>query len=376
MSQLPELRQNETDFYEILLSETKDFGIRELSSIQSKRKILQEALDISALQGAFTGVPAIIIGAGPSLDLDGKDLDPLIKNSALILSGGSALEWVQKKGITPHFSLLFDPNSNHERFLQVQEEGHRAIFTLRASTPVVLSWKGPKWLLSTEAFHLWESAWHPTESILNVGWNVATALGAFARFLGCTSLFFIGVDLDVGKEGEIYPEGILTTKEDEERECRQLEWQLARDWLSSFSEKSSQEGTQVFFGENSLFRPGKKLPFKEFAAKYAKQTCLIEEIIQAHEKSNRLLTLPLEEFEERMSESYLNTKNLLETYLATEAMETIVLEPFYQKILSPLWKIWAPRFAEACLERDIPWMEKEQEIAFIFNVLNNYQELL
>ncbi|HEY4832211.1 MAG TPA: 6-hydroxymethylpterin diphosphokinase MptE-like protein, partial [Waddliaceae bacterium] len=61
------------------------------------------------LYGKFEGVPAIICGAGPSLD---KNL-PLLKeleDRALIFAGGSAMNAINTFGILPHFGVGVDPN--------------------------------------------------------------------------------------------------------------------------------------------------------------------------------------------------------------------------------------------------------------------------
>lgn len=63
----------------------------------------------SSLFDKFKEVPAIICGAGPSLE---KNLTLLkeIKDQAIIFAGGSALNALQAKGITPHFGAGIDPN--------------------------------------------------------------------------------------------------------------------------------------------------------------------------------------------------------------------------------------------------------------------------
>ena len=64
---------------------------------------------VNGLKGAFENVPAIICGAGPSLE-DSIDVLRELDNKAIILAGGSTLSSLSHYGIRPHFGVLVDPN--------------------------------------------------------------------------------------------------------------------------------------------------------------------------------------------------------------------------------------------------------------------------
>ncbi|MBA3816485.1 MAG: motility associated factor glycosyltransferase family protein, partial [Parachlamydiaceae bacterium] len=63
----------------------------------------------ASLSGKFKGLPAIICGAGPSLD---KNFDVLSKlhSRALIFAGATAFNALNAKGISPHIVVGIDPN--------------------------------------------------------------------------------------------------------------------------------------------------------------------------------------------------------------------------------------------------------------------------
>ena len=64
---------------------------------------LNRSFDVGNLKGAFSKVPAIICGAGPSLALEKERLKDLKnKNKALIIAGGSAITALSAYGLSPH----------------------------------------------------------------------------------------------------------------------------------------------------------------------------------------------------------------------------------------------------------------------------------
>lgn len=68
----------------------------------------------NGLKGAFEGIPAVICGAGPSLQ---PTMDVLrgLENKALIIAGGSTLAALSSQGIMPHFGMAIDPNLEEYR---------------------------------------------------------------------------------------------------------------------------------------------------------------------------------------------------------------------------------------------------------------------
>lgn len=73
--------------------------------------------DAGTLFGAFAGVPAIVIGAGPSLD---RNLDALatVGDRALIIAADTALRPLLAAGISPHLVVAADPSDHNARHLQ------------------------------------------------------------------------------------------------------------------------------------------------------------------------------------------------------------------------------------------------------------------
>ena len=75
---------------------------------------------MSSITGAFFNIPAIIIGAGPSIDKN-FNLLKQIKNRALLISSDSMLPKLYKHGLTPHFTVIGDANPlNYTFFKQIK----------------------------------------------------------------------------------------------------------------------------------------------------------------------------------------------------------------------------------------------------------------
>ncbi len=70
------------------------------------------------LKDKFRGIPAIICGAGPSLQEDYTLLKSL-EDRALIIAGGSTIAALSNHGITPHLGLALDPNPEEFHRLKI-----------------------------------------------------------------------------------------------------------------------------------------------------------------------------------------------------------------------------------------------------------------
>ncbi len=99
---------------QLVASEFRDWGLAALSNTLANVSKVSSSKAASGLFGAFAGTPAVICGAGPSLE---KEIDTLrgVQDNALIFAGGSALNVLAKAGITPHFAAALDPDPPSKR---------------------------------------------------------------------------------------------------------------------------------------------------------------------------------------------------------------------------------------------------------------------
>lgn len=174
------------------------------------------AAEAAGLLGAFTGVPVIVCGAGPSLLSQLSQLSHL-KHRVLVLAGGSGINALCAASCTPHFGLGIDPNP-------LQEQRVRAscafevpyLFRRRLFAPSLAAVHGPKVLVRGAAGYPlanWldeQEVDHSPDQDIEEGHNVIHLGIDIARYLGSTTICLCGIDLAyLGRQREGYAAGVL-----------------------------------------------------------------------------------------------------------------------------------------------------------------------
>ncbi len=150
------------------------------------------------LFGAFKNVPAIICGAGPSLE---KHLPKLkkLKDRALIIAGGSALKALQSGGARPHFGVGIDPNPSQLDRIRGWECAAPFFYRGRMHAEALRHVKGPKLYLAGsggyDTAEWFERRFGLECDALDEGHNVVNFSAEIARMLGCSPIIFVGIDL-------------------------------------------------------------------------------------------------------------------------------------------------------------------------------------
>ena len=71
--------------------------------------VLKTSFLVNKFKDKFKNKPAIILGAGPSLNYSYEKLK-ILSNKALIIAGGSAITSLTNQNISPHLAVAIDPN--------------------------------------------------------------------------------------------------------------------------------------------------------------------------------------------------------------------------------------------------------------------------
>jgi hypothetical protein len=165
---------------------------------------LERSVHAEGLLGQFRDVPAVICGAGPSLNA----AIPLLRaldQRALLLAGGSAITALSAQGVSPHLAIALDPNQ--EEYLRLKPSLHfegPLLYALRLHPAVCTTCNGPFSYLRSGTGGICE-AWieerlqiHGTHIGLDLGreaLSVTTLALSLAYALGCNPILFAGVDL-------------------------------------------------------------------------------------------------------------------------------------------------------------------------------------
>lgn len=147
----------------------------------------------------FRAVPAIICGAGPSLD---KNI-PLLKklhDKAIIFAGGSALNVLNAYDFQPHFGAGIDPNAmQYKRLSSNQAFEVPFFYRNRMFHDAFKMIHGPRLYITGsggyDTSEYFEEKFNIEAGFLDEGHNVVNFCVEVANAMGCNPIIFVGMDL-------------------------------------------------------------------------------------------------------------------------------------------------------------------------------------
>lgn len=180
---------------------------------------MESSFDGNGLKGAFEGVPAIVCGAGPSLNNDIETLG-LLQDKALIFAGGSAITALSHHGVIPHFGIAYDPNEEElQRFMAASSFEIPILYASRLHPGIFNTCNGPSGYLHTQTGG-WAEYWMEDklgldQQSLQMGFtmealSVTTAALQLACTYGCNPIILLGVDLAF-TNNQSYSSGVVTS---------------------------------------------------------------------------------------------------------------------------------------------------------------------
>lgn len=172
----------------LFASDYSERGLNLLKNLLFNLKSLSTVRPARGLFGKMVGIPAVIVGGGPSLAAN-KSLVSTLKNKALILSGGRALQ-----DVTPHLAAAIDPHPT-----ALKAPNCPFVFPARVSNQLLGKVKGEKLMIESSdnlPLEEWiERAINLYQEPFDGGWTVSTFLCQLALQMGCSPIILIGVDL-------------------------------------------------------------------------------------------------------------------------------------------------------------------------------------
>ncbi|MES2274218.1 MAG: 6-hydroxymethylpterin diphosphokinase MptE-like protein, partial [Chlamydiota bacterium] len=167
-------------------------------------KHLPSSFYANALKDSFKNIPAIVCGAGPSLQHSMKILRTL-ENKALIIAGGSTLAALSSQGVLPHFGMAIDPNLEEYRRLKNSFAFEvPLLYSTRVFPSIFQTCNGPFGYMRSGIGgvpELWiEEELGLLDPLLgeflsSESISVTAICVAWAQFLGCNPILLNGVDL-------------------------------------------------------------------------------------------------------------------------------------------------------------------------------------
>lgn len=188
-----------SDLKKALLDEYLNFGAHYFVNFYRNLLQLPKSYLGDHLFGKFRGVPAVICGAGPSLEKNGALLSQL-RQRALIFAGGSSINILNGLGIQPHFCVGIDPNDAQQvrlrsnqafevPFFYRQRLNHGAFRTVHGPHLYVTGSGG------YDVAEFFEERLDIKGTFFEEGHNVINFAMEIAHQMGCYPLIFVGMDL-------------------------------------------------------------------------------------------------------------------------------------------------------------------------------------
>ena len=165
---------------------------------------LGKSRSIENLKAQFKDIPAVICGAGPSLDSSIKHLKQL-KNKALIIAGGSTITALSRQGVDVDFRFAVDPNEEeYERLKHATSFQSPLIYATRVYPKIFRFFNGELGYFRTctggafersveEKLGIEKEPFH--KGMKDEGLSVTVLCLSTAIAMGCNPIFLVGVDL-------------------------------------------------------------------------------------------------------------------------------------------------------------------------------------
>lgn len=340
----------------LVASDFQNRGLDLLKNLIANHPRMAKAKKGEGLFGAFSGIPAVICGAGVSLEKEIPLLKEL-KDKALFFAGGTALSSLGKYGLSPHFGGIIDPHPPSSRYFQHKSFDIPLFFQSRVSSDLLKQMRGPLlWMPGSQNDFL-------TEETFDGGWNVSTFLVAIAQRLGCNPIILTGVDL--AQRGEKSYAGNLDRPEGGEliwvRDdlYTRRDWIFAADWLSDYARAHPQvEWINCSDGlEIGGFKKGNlsEIPFEKIDLNFNQIENLqpaphIFDLKEIKSSFARVAIL-CGEMLELLEKLFPQTPEKNGDYALLQ--HSLEKESAYIRFLRPVWDVWKHVFARQ-LPKDIP----------------------
>lgn len=178
------------------------FGFEHTKNILYNMAANLSTPSLANLRNKLTGMPAIIVGAGPSLEADIQYLKQ-IKDKAIIIVAGSAIQSLQHFGIIPHLIVSMDGGApNYEAFKNINREHIPLVYIPQIEHRIVDN-------QFSNTFHAYLNSDDITRYLMGIETNdpifystysvTGTAIQA-AIYMGCSEIVFTGQDLSYPTE--------------------------------------------------------------------------------------------------------------------------------------------------------------------------------
>jgi hypothetical protein len=201
-----------------------------------------------SLEGKFKEIPAVICGAGPSLE-NQISLLKEIQDKALIFAAGTAMNILTRKKISPHFGGAVDPSTTSRSRLSTSLAFEVPYFYQNRFNNEALEFiYGNKLFVNGTDFYnlnyLREKLQILSMNPIFAEFSTTSFCLAVAEALGCNPIILVGVDLAY-KDYQRYPNGITAHPLDSKWEHKEITYIFEEEIIPGRSVEGNELPTRL-----------------------------------------------------------------------------------------------------------------------------------
>jgi len=164
---------------------------------------------VDALSGAFEGRPAIVLGAGPSLNETLKVL-PTLANRFVVISTGTALRPARKAGIRPDTVVTVDGSRRTGPQFATRCDDLYLVCSSLAYPPILPKFRGIfSASMAANPLSRWLEGFGAPKGSLVAAGTVTTSAVDLALKMGCNPVLTTGFDLSFGEDGTTHADNTI-----------------------------------------------------------------------------------------------------------------------------------------------------------------------
>ncbi|MFP6899815.1 MAG: 6-hydroxymethylpterin diphosphokinase MptE-like protein, partial [Opitutales bacterium] len=195
----------------LVLKPLVDVNLRTATNLQENTfrnlPLLRDAPDIGQLAGAFSDLPMILVGAGPSLD-ESIEFLSRARSKSIIACSNSSYRKLVNNGVKPHLTVSADPLSpTLQGYLNTSLDGVWLAAPFSAYPPVIERFAGRvlTWTTNNPIVDIIRrrGSRQPGTPILEQG-TVSACILDIARVFGCPKILLVGQDMALKSDGQYY----------------------------------------------------------------------------------------------------------------------------------------------------------------------------
>ncbi len=196
LAPLQELYRRFQRHRQINLTTQARFGKLWMRNLGRNLPRLAAMYDLSKIAGLFRGLPALVIGAGASLD-ELRELLPTMRQHLLLIAVDTALQPLAHLKVHPDIIVTVDPQYWNSRYMDYIDGRSSLLVVEPAVYPRALRHHGPQTLFFASHVPLARLLQQALGVALTIsgGGSVATSGWEIGAWVGASAIYFAGIDL-------------------------------------------------------------------------------------------------------------------------------------------------------------------------------------